>query len=144
MTSHKTGRTGWIMADRLYPSHGTGAMNQVELVENEDSIEISSLAPHFAVHKFPWRQVFGYVASLVLTAMAFILVINHVLPVTALVSVVIALAVLQAAVQLGVFMHLRESRGMAWQILVLGLGGFIALCVVAGSIWIMMFKSGVA
>ncbi len=133
-----------MMADRIYPSHGTGAMNQVEIVENEDSVEILTLAPHFPAHGFPWRQVFGYGMSLMLTAMAFILVIAHVLPVTTLVPVVLTLAILQASIQLGVFMHLRESRGMAWQILVLGLGIFMASCVVAGSIWIMMFKSGVA
>ncbi len=133
-----------MMADRFYPSHGTGAMNHIEIAENEDRIEIPVLAPHFSSHKFPWHQVFGYVFSMALTAIAFLLVINQMLPVASLVFVVIVLAVVQAAIQFGVFMHLRESRGMAWQMLVLGLGGFIALCVVAGSIWIMMFKSGVS
>lgn len=127
------------MADLLHQSHEAHGVE-----EHEDRVEIRSLTPHFEAHGFPWRQVFGYVASLLLTAMAFGLVIKHVLPATALVAVVLVLALLQAILQLGVFMHLRESRGPAWQILVLGLGFVMAAGLVVASIWIMMFKSGVS
>lgn len=127
------------MADLLHQSHEAHGVE-----EHEDRVEIRSLTPHFEAHGFPWRQVFGYVASLLLTAMAFGLVIKHVLPPTALVAVVLVLALLQAILQLGVFMHLRESRGPAWQILVLGLGFVMAAGLVVASIWIMMFKSGVS
>lgn len=122
---------------------GTAALSHMES-EHEERIELKALRPHFEGHHFPWRQVWGYVASLVLTAAAFVLVINQVLPVAGLVAVVLILALLQAALQLGVFMHLRESRGMAWQLPVLGLGIFMALGLVIMSIWIMMFKSGVS
>ncbi|AEW03902.1 cytochrome C oxidase subunit IV [Sulfobacillus acidophilus DSM 10332] len=125
-------------------SHGTSALHGHPEELHEDSIELASLNPHFEAHAFPWKQVFGFLASLVLTAISFWLVMDHVLPVQSVIAVILALAVVQALLQLGVFMHMRESRGAAWQILVLGLGLLMAFGLVAASIWIMMFKSGVS
>lgn len=125
-------------------AHLSNQSHHAETPDHEDSIEIGSLTPHFQAHGFPWKQVLGYVVSLVLTALAFVLVMNHVLPPTALIAVILVLAVLQAMLQLGVFMHLRESRGAAWQVIVLGLGFFMAAGLIIASVWIMMFKAGVS
>lgn len=102
------------------------------------------LRPHFGAETFPWVQVWGYIGSLVLTFVAFFLVVDHVMSPILLLAVILTLAVGQAALQLGVFMHLRESRGLAWQIVPLGLAFMIALGMVGMSIWIMTFKSGVS
>ena len=69
---------------------------------------------------------------------------NHVLPPVALLSVILTLAVIQAGLQLGVFMHLKEGRGLAWQLIPLYLVFLIAIGMVGMSIWIMLFKSGVS
>ncbi len=111
--------------------------------EGEDE-GLPSLLPRFGEEKFPWIQVWGYIGSLVLTFAALILVIDHVLPPVALLSVILTLAVGQAALQIGVFMHVRESRGLAWQMVFLGLVLLMAAGMVGMSIWIMLFKSGVS
>lgn len=102
------------------------------------------LRPHFAQHAFPWPQVWGYGASIVLTALAIGLVTAHMLPPVALLGVVLGLAAIQAGLQLGVFMHIRESRGTAWQVVPLALAMGIGLGIVITAIWIMAFKWGVS
>ncbi len=104
----------------------------------------SFLNPRFEAEGLPLAQVAGYVVSLVLTFGALFLVLDHLLPPLALLIVILVLAVGQAALQLGVFMHLRESRGTAWQIVPLGLAFVIAGGLIGMSIWIMLFKSGVS
>lgn len=117
--------------------------------EAEDAVSdegeaLRFMRPHFGEEKFPWIQIWGYIGSLVLTFAALIMVVDHVLSPLALLSVILALAVGQAALQLGVFMHLRESRGLAWQIIFLGMVLLMAVGMVGMSIWIMTFKSGVS
>jgi cytochrome aa3-600 menaquinol oxidase subunit 4 len=102
------------------------------------------LQGHFAEASFPWTQVAGYAVSLALTGAALLLVINHWLPASALLAVVLALAVGQALLQLGVFMHLRESRGPAWHAMLLSLSLAIGVGMVICSVWIMTFKWGVS
>jgi cytochrome aa3-600 menaquinol oxidase subunit 4 len=102
------------------------------------------LNPRFAEERFPWPQVWGYLASLALTFVALYLVERHRLAPGALGAVVLVLAGGQAATQLGVFMHVRESRGPAWQLVPLGLAFAIAIALVGLSVWVMAFKWGVA
>ncbi|OLZ08278.1 cytochrome o ubiquinol oxidase subunit IV [Sulfobacillus thermosulfidooxidans] len=109
-----------------------------------DEVESVYLVPRFEEETFPWKQIFGYIASLVLTALAFGAVVEHMLPPAFLISFILFLAVLQAALQLGIFMHLRESRGSTWQIVTLALAIFMGIGIVIFSIWIMTFKSGVS
>ncbi|CAB1128270.1 conserved membrane protein of unknown function [Candidatus Hydrogenisulfobacillus filiaventi] len=112
--------------------------------EDDLPLEVGSLAPRFDEHPFPWKQVAGYGTSLALTAVAFAMVLLHVLPGTALVAAILALALVQALVQLAAFMHLYESRSTAWHVPMISLAFLFAFGLVAGSIWIMMFKSGVS
>jgi len=102
------------------------------------------LQPHFAAEGFPWTQVAGYAASVLLTLLAFGLAMHHLLPAAVLLGVIFALAAGQAMLQLGVFMHLRESRGPAWQLLPLLLSFAIAAGLIVASLWIMAFKWGVS
>lgn len=115
-----------------------------EVLGPGESTELSILAPRFAERATPWRQILGYVGSLMLTMVALLAVVRRWLPVHELAVMVLALAGLQAAWQLTSFMHLRESRGSAWHILTLFFGIGVGLGVVGFSIWIMMFKSGVS
>lgn len=109
-----------------------------------DKVELRFLTPRTHVSRFPSLQIVGYGLSLLLTLMAFAMVAYHWLPVSVLVTVILVLAFIQAALQLGIFMHLKEGRGTTWHIPVLGLALFIGLGIVGFSIWIMLFKSGVS
>lgn len=110
----------------------------------QDEVEIAALAPQFEEHDFPWRQILGYAASLVLTVSALLLVVHRVLPPAELVALILALAAVQAGLQLGLFMHLRESLGETWHVVTLALAIVVALGIVIFSVWIMTFKSGVS
>lgn len=102
------------------------------------------LNPRFAEEGLPWAQVAGYAGSLLLTFAALYLALHHLMAPLMLVGVILVLAAGQAGLQLGVFMHLRESRGTAWQVLPLFLAFAIALGLVGMSVWVMAFKSGVS
>lgn len=102
------------------------------------------LNPRFAGEAVPGPQIAGYGLSLVLTALAIWLVVKHVLAPTVLFAAVLTLAGIQAFIQLGAFMHVRESRGSAWQLVPLGLVLGIAIGIVITAIWIMAFKWGVS
>ncbi|MCY0899627.1 MAG: cytochrome C oxidase subunit IV family protein [Firmicutes bacterium] len=125
-------------------SEAPKAMTAEEAYHNENDKVLRFLEPRFHEEKFPSIQILGYIGSLILTFGAYFLVMNHVLPPVALLSVILILAVFQAALQLGVFMHIREGRGLAWQLIPLYFVFFVALGMVAMSIWIMLFKSGVS
>jgi cytochrome aa3-600 menaquinol oxidase subunit 4 len=113
-----------------------------EPLTSEPGLEF--LRPKFGEERFPWPQVAGYAGSLVLTFAAWLMVTRHLLAPVTLLAVILTLAVGQATLQLGVFMHLRESRGTAWQVVPLFLAFGIALGLIGMSIWIMAFKSGVS
>jgi cytochrome aa3-600 menaquinol oxidase subunit 4 len=110
-----------------------------------DQEPVRYLHAHFEDdRRFPGGKLWGYVGSLALTFAAFGAVVQRLLPPTALMTLILGLAVAQAGLQLGVFMHLRESRGPSWQIAGLALALFIAVGLVGMSIWVMLFKSGVS
>ncbi len=102
------------------------------------------ISPRFDAPKFPMHQVWGYAASLVLTFGALWMTVNRVMSPSVLLGVVLAMAVAQGALQLGVFMHVRESRGPAWHLVPLGMAFAIGIGLVGMSAWIMLFKSGVS
>jgi len=121
--------------------HGEGEHREQR---EHGEVEIGALAPHFEPVAFPGKQVAGFAGSVALTVLALLAVMHHLLPPAALLVTVIALAALQAVVQLGSFMHLREAGGEAWQIPVLALAFVIAVGIVGFSFWIMTFKWGVS
>ncbi len=120
------------------------ALTAEQAYQEDNDSALGFLKPQFHEEKFPTVQIWGYIGSLVLTFAAYLLVMNHVLPPVALLSVILTLAVIQAGLQLGVFMHLKEGRGLAWQLIPLYLVFLIAIGMVGMSIWIMLFKSGVS
>ncbi len=108
------------------------------------AITSAMLLPRFEHHAGTFPQILGYLASLVLTLAATLLVVHHLIAPLYLPAVILLLAVVQAGIQLGFFMHLREGVGLSWQVAVLILAGIVALGIVIFSIWIMAFKSGVS
>lgn len=84
-------------------------------------------------------QVFGFVLSLVLTFAALFVALKTSLSFNAIIWIIGTLAVIQAALQLFMFMHLKDGEDSKAQTINILYGIFIAVVTVAGSIWVMSF-----
>ncbi|AMA71503.1 MULTISPECIES: cytochrome o ubiquinol oxidase subunit IV [Aneurinibacillus] len=87
--------------------------------------------------------IIGFILSIVLTIIPLVLVLNHMMSRTALFVTIMVMAVLQFAVQLFFFMHIREGEKPRYNVMALVLGIVFVVTIVAGSIWIMTFNSQV-
>jgi len=81
--------------------------------------------------------VVGFVSSIVLTFVAYILVVNHVLFGVGLVAVIVGLAIIQLFVQLFFFLHLGNEAKPRWNLMALLFAAMVVVIVVFGSLWIM-------
>ncbi|RYL95047.1 cytochrome aa3 quinol oxidase subunit IV [Sporolactobacillus sp. THM7-4] len=88
---------------------------------------------------FPWKQVIGLILSLALTFLALWIAVGLSLPVHVTLTLIVGLAVIQALIQLFMFMHVLEGTDTSHQILGLIFGIFVAFAMVAGTLWIMYF-----
>jgi cytochrome aa3-600 menaquinol oxidase subunit IV len=88
---------------------------------------------------FPWKHIIGFVLSLVLTFAALWVVLSSGLATKLIISIIVILAMLQAGLQLFLFMHLTESDSGKIQTINMAYAFFIAVVVVVGSIWVMWF-----
>jgi cytochrome o ubiquinol oxidase operon protein cyoD len=79
----------------------------------------------------------GFLLSLVLTAVAFALVMTGALPRSTVLAGILAMAVLQILVHLVCFLHMNTRSEGGWNVLALGFTAVITVIVVFGSIWIM-------
>ncbi|MFC4076341.1 cytochrome aa3 quinol oxidase subunit IV [Salinithrix halophila] len=86
------------------------------------------------------HHIVGFILSLLLTFAALFVVLKAPLAVSIKLTVIVVLAILQMAVQLVYFMHVTEGSKL-YQVISLGYGIFVAVCVVAGSIWIMLYNT---
>ncbi|WP_462409682.1 cytochrome aa3 quinol oxidase subunit IV [Neobacillus sp. Marseille-QA0830] len=88
---------------------------------------------------FPITHVVGFIMSLVLTFAALGVALKTSLSFTAIFWIIGSLAVIQAILQLYMFMHMNEGEdGTANTINIIS-GFGVALLAVAGSIWVMSF-----
>jgi cytochrome o ubiquinol oxidase operon protein cyoD len=81
--------------------------------------------------------VIGFISSLVLTMVSYVLVVNQVFSRTVLIAFIMGLALAQFTLQLIYFLHLGNERKPRWKFLVFTFMVSIVLILVAGSIWIM-------
>lgn len=79
----------------------------------------------------------GFVLSIGLTLVAYFGVVAHWLSRDWTVFLLLALAVIQFAVQLFFFLHIGRERKPRWRLLTLFIAIIVVLIVVLGSIWIM-------
>lgn len=86
---------------------------------------------------FPWAQVIGFLLSVALTFAAVWIGIRTDLPYSTIVILVFILAFIQAAIQLFMFMHVSEGEHGIWQVGKMLSAAFIALVIVAGSVWVL-------
>jgi cytochrome o ubiquinol oxidase operon protein cyoD len=79
----------------------------------------------------------GFILSIVLSIIAFGLVMNGALPRSAIVFGLLAAAIVQMMVHLHYFLHLDASSAARWNVLALIFTLLIMFIFVGGSIWIM-------
>ncbi len=89
------------------------------------------------VHSKFGTYVTGYLLSIYLTLMAYLLVTNHAFDNVFMVTMLSVLAVLQFYVQLVYFLHLSARKGSRWRLFVFALMVMVVGILVGGSIWIM-------
>ncbi|PJW13641.1 cytochrome aa3 quinol oxidase subunit IV [Geobacillus sp. Manikaran-105] len=88
---------------------------------------------------FPWKHIIGFLLSLILTFAALWVALSSGLPLKAVIVIIVLFAIIQASLQLFLFMHVNESDSGKVQTFNMVYSFFIAVVVVAGSIWVMQF-----
>lgn len=84
-----------------------------------------------------WTYTTGFILSVALTVVAYLLVTRTVFSGWSLVYAVVGLAVVQLFIQMFFFLHLGRGENRRWNILAFLLMLTIVLIVVVGSLWIM-------
>ncbi|GIP38541.1 quinol oxidase subunit 4 [Paenibacillus sp. J31TS4] len=87
--------------------------------------------------RFPWTQVIAFLFSIILTFAAVWIGIWANLSYRVIVAAVFALAFIQAAIQLFMFMHVSEGEHGIWQVGKMLSAAFLAFVIVAGSVWVL-------
>lgn len=83
----------------------------------------------------------GFILSVVLTAVAFALVMDGSLSRPLTVAAIVVAAVMQVLVHLYYFLHLDASSRMRWNVLALLFTVLIMVLIVGGTLWIMVHLS---
>ena len=79
----------------------------------------------------------GFIASLLLTALSFFLVISKLISGQALIFAIVGLALFQAIFQLLFFLHLGQEPKPRWESVIFYFMVMVLLIIVIGSLWIM-------
>jgi cytochrome o ubiquinol oxidase operon protein cyoD len=82
----------------------------------------------------------GFILSIVLTIIPLVVVMNHLMGKQGTTVLILVVAVLQFAVQLIFFMHIKDEEKPRYNLMALLLGLFLLLTIVAGSVWIMNYN----
>ena len=90
-----------------------------------------------ASHGTMQSYVAGFILSILLTLVAYILISQHILSGTEAVVAVISLAVLQLLTQVVFFLHLSNKSRARWNLTAFAFTVLLVVILVAGSIWIM-------
>lgn len=88
---------------------------------------------------YPISHVIGFVLSLVMTFAAAGVALKTNLSFKAIMWIIGSLAVLQAALQLTMFMHMSEGEDSKTNIVNIIYAIFTAIVIVAGTVWVMSF-----
>ncbi|WP_158737391.1 cytochrome aa3 quinol oxidase subunit IV [Alteribacillus sp. YIM 98480] len=89
--------------------------------------------------RIPKQHVVGFVGSIILTVAAAWAAVGSDLPTPWIITSIMVLAVIQAFIQLFMFMHMTETESGGIQAGNMLYGFFVAVVIVAGSIWTMSF-----
>ncbi|MCR8642806.1 cytochrome aa3 quinol oxidase subunit IV [Paenibacillus sp. N1-5-1-14] len=87
---------------------------------------------------FPVRHVMGYLFSLILSIVAFCVVFFN-MPATVGLAILIVCAIIQASLQLFVFMHVDESKDKKSLYLNILYALFVGLVTIFGTLFVMIW-----
>jgi cytochrome o ubiquinol oxidase operon protein cyoD len=99
-----------------------------------------SVQPHDSHGGSLKSYTIGFILSIVLTIIPLVIVMNGLLSKKATTVLILLVAILQFAVQLIFFMHIRDEEKPRYNLMALILGLVILVTIVAGSVWIMMYN----
>ncbi|WP_026701240.1 cytochrome aa3 quinol oxidase subunit IV [Salibacterium aidingense] len=88
---------------------------------------------------FPKKHIVGFLGSMVLTIAAAWAAVGSGLPTPWIIASIMVMAVIQAGIQLFMFMHMTETESGGIQVGNMLHAFFIAAIIIAGSIWTMSF-----
>lgn len=88
---------------------------------------------------FPLGHVVGFILSLLLTFAAAGIALRTSLPFHTIMWIIGSLAVVQAGLQLFMFMHVNEGEDRKSQVINIFYGILMAIVIVLGTIWVMSF-----
>lgn len=86
---------------------------------------------------FPIKHVVGYVSSLVLSALALVVLMDF--PQAVKMGILVVTAILQASLQLVLFMHIGESDNRKSLYINIAYAMFVALVTIFGSLFIFVW-----
>lgn len=86
---------------------------------------------------FPKKEVFGFLTSIIMTLLAIIVAFRTNLSGGTIMAIIGALALMQAGMQLTMFMHVTEGKDGKSNVINMIYSAFLALVIVFGSIWIL-------
>ncbi|GGF98259.1 cytochrome aa3 quinol oxidase subunit IV [Paenibacillus abyssi] len=89
--------------------------------------------------RYPIGHVVGFLSSLLLTFVAAGIALRTSLSFHTIMLLIGGLALVQAALQLFMFMHVNEGEDRKTQVINIAYGLIVAVIIVAGSIWVMSF-----
>lgn len=92
---------------------------------------------HSSSNKFPVHHVIGFISSLALTFFAVWVALKTNLSFKMILFIIGGLALIQATLQLSMFMHLNEGKDGKVQTINIIYAIFTAVVIVAGSIWVL-------
>ncbi|MED0686506.1 cytochrome aa3 quinol oxidase subunit IV [Anoxybacillus ayderensis] len=87
--------------------------------------------------KYPVSHVVGFFFSLILTFVAVFVALKMNVSYTIAMWVIGSLAVIQAGLQLFMFMHVTEGEDGKTNVINMAYAVFVAIVIVAGSIWVL-------
>jgi cytochrome o ubiquinol oxidase subunit IV len=81
--------------------------------------------------------IVGFIFALILTMIAYVIVVNHLLSGAMLIGTIMGLALVQLLVQLVFFLHFGRKKDARWHGAALYFMLIILVIIVVGSLWIM-------
>jgi cytochrome o ubiquinol oxidase operon protein cyoD len=79
----------------------------------------------------------GFILSVVLTAIAFGLVLVHVVPTEIAIPSIAGLALVQVLIHLGYFLHMNTGAEGRWNLTSFAFAAMVAVILIGGTAWIM-------
>ena len=103
---------------------------------SDDNLSLSEIQKEW--HGTLKAYLTGFISSAILTAASFFLAMTELVSGRTLIITIVALALVQAAVQVKFFLHVGEEPKPRWESGIFFFMVLVLFIIIVGSIWIMM------